>query len=65
MRRPHPASRRSPDRASTRSELGYRRLRGLPRLAVPERPVRLAVVVEPCAWRPAEERLIEALREAR
>jgi hypothetical protein len=65
MRRPSPASRRTPGRATTRSELGYRRLRGLPRLAVPERPVRLAVVVEPCAWRPAEERLLDALREAR
>src|SRR5689334_16117624 len=48
---PGPRTRPPAARRPSRSERGYRRLRALARLAVPERPVPVRPAVEPCAFR--------------
>ena len=54
MSRPHrPGSPPAPARQPSRTDRGYRRLRALPRLAIPERTVPLGRAVEPCAAPPA------------
>ena len=47
--RPRPVLTRPPEPPDSRSDRGYRRLRALARLAIPERPVAVARAVEPCA----------------
>jgi hypothetical protein len=48
----------------SRSQRGYRRLRALLRLAVPERPVQVQRAVEPCARRGPDGRVRTAASPA-
>lgn len=46
--RPRPVKPQPEQHPPSRSDRGYRRLRALARLAIPERPVPVARAVEPC-----------------